>query len=143
MLGFALGVWRVVGKSITGRIGAGLLVVVGLGMFSEGFLRLDCRGIDAACENDSWHSDRARDRVGHHRRWGSTSRRSSSPSRSGGSPSGGRSGSGRSRRFRPTLAGGIVGSIFGNGAASRGGAIVWFAWVALAAAWMLRVAKDA
>ena len=100
VLGFALGVWRVVGKSITGRIGAGLLVVVGLGMFSEGFLRLDCRGIDAACENDSWHS------TAHGIESGITGvglyfapvflafafRRI---------PNGGRSGSGRSRRFPP------------------------------------------
>ncbi len=140
VLGFALGVWRVVGKSITGRIGAGLLVVVGLGMFSEGFLRLDCRGIDAACENDSWHS------TAHGIESGIT-------------------GVGlyfapvflafafrRIPEWRPlwiwtlaalpaTIAGGAIGSAFGNGAASRGGAIVWFAWVALAAAWMLRVSS--
>jgi hypothetical protein len=28
----------------------------GLGFFLDGFFRLDCRGIDAGCTNDSWHS---------------------------------------------------------------------------------------
>ena len=30
--------------------------MVGVGRFLEGFLRLDCQGIDVACDNDSWHS---------------------------------------------------------------------------------------
>ncbi len=110
-------------------------------MFSEGFLRLDCRGIDKACENDSWHS------TAHGIESGIT---------------------GVSLYLAPvflafafrripewrtlwpwtlaalpaTIAGGAIGSAFGNGAASRGGAIVWFAWLALAAAWMLRISAE-
>ena len=30
--------------------------MLGLGRFLEGFLRLDCRGMDPACDNTSWQS---------------------------------------------------------------------------------------
>ena len=57
MLGFALGMWRVLGTGWLARLGAGGLAVLGVLRFSEGFLRLDCRGMDAGCENDSWQAD--------------------------------------------------------------------------------------
>ena len=52
----ALGVWRAVSPSVLGRLGAGALALAGLGSFLDGLFRLDCRGIDAACTNHTWHS---------------------------------------------------------------------------------------
>ncbi len=31
-------------------------MLTGLAIFVEGFFRLDCRGIDSGCTNDSWHA---------------------------------------------------------------------------------------
>jgi hypothetical protein len=52
----ALGVWRALSPELLGRLGSAALIVAGLGSFFDGLFRLDCRGIDAACTNDSWHS---------------------------------------------------------------------------------------
>ena len=52
----ALGVWRALSPDLLGRLGSAALIVAGLGTFLDGIFRLDCRGIDAACTNDSWHS---------------------------------------------------------------------------------------
>lgn len=57
VVAMALGLWRALSPDVLGRIGAGALVVAGTGAFLDGIFRLDCRGIDAACTNDSWHSD--------------------------------------------------------------------------------------
>jgi Protein of unknown function (DUF998) len=51
-----LGLWRALSPDVLGRIGAGAVMLTGLGIFVDGFFRLDCRGIDARCTNDSWHS---------------------------------------------------------------------------------------
>ncbi|MGH8515170.1 MAG: DUF998 domain-containing protein [Gammaproteobacteria bacterium] len=51
-----LGLWRALSPDVLGRIGAGAVMLTGLGLFLEGFLRLDCRGIDSGCTNESWHS---------------------------------------------------------------------------------------
>lgn len=51
-----LALWRVLSPDILGRIGAATLVAGGISFFSDGFLRLDCNGIDAGCENVSWHA---------------------------------------------------------------------------------------
>ena len=56
ILGLALGLWHALGNGALARLGVVALVVVGVGRFLEGFLRLDCQGIDPACDNDSWHS---------------------------------------------------------------------------------------
>jgi hypothetical protein len=56
IVGLALGLWRALSPDALGRIGAGALAVAGVGVFADGLFRLDCRGIDAACTNDSWHS---------------------------------------------------------------------------------------
>jgi Protein of unknown function (DUF998) len=53
---FGLGLWRALSPDVLGRIGAGALILTGLSVFLDGFLRLDCRGIDSGCTNDSWHS---------------------------------------------------------------------------------------
>jgi hypothetical protein len=54
VVGVAL--WRAIGTSILGRIGAAAVVTMGAGAFFDGLLRLDCRSIDAACDNVSWHA---------------------------------------------------------------------------------------
>jgi hypothetical membrane protein len=54
---FALGLWRALSPDLLGRLGAVALALVGLTLFLQGFLRLDCQDIDAGCENTSWHSD--------------------------------------------------------------------------------------
>jgi hypothetical membrane protein len=52
----ALGLWSSVGSSVLGRLGAAALAVAGVGSFLDGLFRLDCRGIDAACTNHTWHA---------------------------------------------------------------------------------------
>ena len=56
VVALALGVWRALSPDMLGRVGAGALAVGGVGAFLDGIFRLDCRGIDAMCTNDSWHS---------------------------------------------------------------------------------------
>jgi hypothetical protein len=56
VIAVALGLWRALSPDLLGRLGVGALFVAGLGSFLDGFFRLDCRGIDAACTNHSWHS---------------------------------------------------------------------------------------
>ena len=51
-----LGLWEALSPDLLGRLGAAALVDVGVGGFLDGLFRLDCRGIDAACTNDSWHA---------------------------------------------------------------------------------------
>jgi hypothetical protein len=53
---FGLGLWRALSPDVLGRIGAGAVMLTGLGAFLDGIFRLDCRGIDSGCTNDSWHS---------------------------------------------------------------------------------------
>ena len=53
----ALGLWRALSPDLLGRLGAVAVALSGLTLFLQGLFRLDCRGIDAACENTSWHSD--------------------------------------------------------------------------------------
>src|SRR4029078_4399697 len=52
----ALGLWRAVSPSVLGRLRGAALLRVGLGGFLDGLFRLDCRGIDAACTNHTWHA---------------------------------------------------------------------------------------
>lgn len=51
-----LALWRILTPDRIGRIGAAVLVATGISYFTEGFFRLDCRGIDPGCENVSWHA---------------------------------------------------------------------------------------
>ena len=135
---FALGLWRVLASTKLGQGGAALLVVMGVGQFLDGIFRLDCRGIDAGCVNESWHAEAHRIESGftstalllapivlalafrQRREWHAL--------------------------WIPTVA--VVPAVIlvsgfaassGNGAASRAGAIVWFIWLALAAAWLFRL----
>lgn len=52
-----LGLWRALSPDALGRVGAALVVAGGVSTFFDGIFRLDCRGIDAACDNTSWHAD--------------------------------------------------------------------------------------
>ena len=48
--------WVALGRGFLARLGVLGLIVVGAGMFFDGLFRLDCQGIDAGCDNTSWHS---------------------------------------------------------------------------------------
>jgi hypothetical protein len=56
LLVFAVGLWQLLGRHRSARIGSSLIGVVGVGTFLTGFLTLDCREIDTPCENTSWQA---------------------------------------------------------------------------------------
>jgi hypothetical protein len=56
IVALAIGLWRALGSSRLGRLGAATLAATGVGMFLDGIFRLDCQPIDAGCSNHSWHS---------------------------------------------------------------------------------------
>jgi hypothetical protein len=140
ILALALGLWRALGTGWLARLGVVGLAVLGVLRFLEGFLRLDCRGIDAGCENDSWQADAHRIESGvaaallfilpvlafAFRRlpeWRDL--------------------------WLPTLlavpaviAVSILFSIIGDGAATRAASIAWFLWLALVAFRLLRIASS-
>lgn len=122
----------------------GLLIIafaLGLWRFLEGFLRLDCRGMDEGCENDSWQSD------GHGIESGiSAALFFLAPLL-------------LAFAFRrlpqwrdlwlPTIltvpviiAASVLFSFVGDGAATRAGSIVWFLWLALVAVRLLRESES-
>jgi hypothetical protein len=133
---FALGLWRALSPDVLGRVGSGALLLVGTAQFLEGFLRLDCRGIDAGCANTSWHADahKMESRVAvvlffvspivlalafrHIDEWRDT--------------------------WLPTLlavpasiAASVVFSALGDGAATRAGTMVWLLWLGFVASRLL------
>ena len=56
LIAFAIGLWRALSPDLLGRLGALAVAVTGAGAFFDGIFRLDCRGIDVGCENNSWHA---------------------------------------------------------------------------------------
>jgi hypothetical membrane protein len=55
----ALGLWQTVGTRLSARIGVVAFAVFSVGTFLDGLFRVDCRDIDAPCENTggaSWHA---------------------------------------------------------------------------------------
>lgn len=54
----AHGLWRTRLTTSAGRVGVIALAVAGVGVFFDGWLRLDCRAIDAGCSagGASWHA---------------------------------------------------------------------------------------
>ena len=141
IVAFALGLWRALGSGWLARLGVLGLAVIGVTRFLEGFLRLDCRGMDESCENTSWQAD------GHRFESGIASAlfllvplllalafR-------------------RLPQWRdlwlPTLlvvpvvvAVSIPFSLIGDGAAVRAASITWFLWLGLLAWRLLRIAGD-
>jgi hypothetical protein len=136
----AIGLWLALSPSLLGRLGAAAVFVTGVGSFLDGIFRLDCRGIDAACTNDSWHSH------AHKIESGVTAaallvapllcafafRRRP----------------GWRGAWLPSLLAvpalflsNIVFSAVGDGAASRAGSVVAFAWLAFVGVWLLRVSR--
>jgi Protein of unknown function (DUF998) len=137
----ALGLWHALGNGLLPRLGVLGLLVAGVGMLLDGLFRLDCQGIDVACDNTSWHS------MAHKIEGGFTStalfltplvlafafRRLPE----------------WRRIWLPTLlttptviAAGAVFSTIGNGASARAASVVWFLWLALVAFRLLRVSRE-
>ena len=127
-----IGIWRALPhrhRGVLGLLAAAAVVTGGVGTFLDGLFRLDCRGIDNACSNDSWHSHAHKIESGVTvgaifvslvilplvlRRLGGT-------------------------RWRPmaaalpaVLAANVVFSVLGDGAATRAGTVVVFASLAYA-----------
>jgi uncharacterized protein DUF998 len=140
VVSFALGLWRALSPDALGRVGAALLIVVGLGVFLDGLFRLDCQGIDVGCENDSWHASahKMEGRV-------TTGATVAAPFV-------------LAFAFRrlpewrdtwlPTLAAvpvaivaGILFSVLGDGASTRATTFVWLLWLAFVAFQLLRKAE--
>ena len=141
IVAFGLGLWQAVGSGLLARLGVLGLIGIGVTRFLEGFLRLDCGGMDEVCENTSWQAE------GHRIETGVTSvllflvppvlafafR--------------------RLPQWRdlwiPTLlvlpvviAVSIPFSVIGNGASQRAGSIVWFLWLGVIAWRLWRIADD-
>jgi uncharacterized protein DUF998 len=51
-----LGLWRALSPDVIGRIGTALLIAEGTSTFFDSIFHFDCQGIDAACDDVSWHS---------------------------------------------------------------------------------------
>ena len=138
---FALGLWGALGSGWLARLGVVGLAILGVTRFLEGFLRLDCRGMDEGCDNMSWRADAHRVESGiasalfflvppllafAFRRipeWRDL--------------------------WLPTLlavpvvvAASVVFSAIGDGAAVRAASITWFLWLGLLAWRLLRVADS-
>jgi hypothetical membrane protein len=139
LLVFAIGLWRSLGSRRSARIGSVLVGVAGVGIFLSGFFRIDCRHIDRGCDpNSSWHA------VAHNMTGGITV-------------------IGlvlapfvlaRALKFIPewrdlwiltlvfgvgTIAAAVLGGAIGDGVASLLGVLVWFIWITILAARMLRL----
>jgi hypothetical protein len=136
---FALGLWGALGPGWLARIGVLCLLALGVLRFLEGFLRLDCQGVDIGCDNSSWQAD------GHGIESGiSAALFFVAPPL-------------LALAFRrlpdwrdlwvPTLlavpvtiGASVLFSVVGDGAAVRAASVVWFLWVALLALRLLRIA---
>jgi hypothetical protein len=125
--------------ALLGRLGAAALLVAGAGGFLDGLFRLDCRGIDAACTNDSWHSH------AHKVESGITAGalfvaplllafvfRRIPGWRGAWLPS--------LLALPAIVLANVAFSAVGDGAATRAGTVVVFAWIAFVGAWLLREA---
>jgi hypothetical protein len=136
----AVVLWLALSPSLLGRLGAAALAVGGTGVFLDGLFRLDCRGIDAGCHNDSWHAH------AHKIESGITAValllaplvlaaafRRIPTWRGAWLPS--------LLTVPLVLLANVVFSTMGDGAATRAGTVVISAWVAFVAVWCLRAAE--
>ena len=138
IIAFALGLWSALGAGWLARLGVLCLAVLGLMRFLEGFLRLDCQGIDTGCDHTSWQAD------GHGIESGISAalffiappvlalafRRL--PDWRG--------------LWLPTLlavpaviAVSVLFSAIGDGAAVRAASVAWFLWLGLVSLWLLQI----
>jgi hypothetical protein len=133
----AIGLWLALSPDLIGRLGSAALLVAGVGSFLDGLFRLDCRGIDAACTNHSWHYH------AHKIESGVTAGalvlsplilafafRRVPGWRGAWLPS--------LLTLPAILLANVVFSTVGDGAATRAGTFVGFAWIAFVGAWLLR-----
>jgi hypothetical protein len=140
IVAFALGLWRALGSGWLARLGVVGLGVIGLTRFLEGFLRLDCRGMDTGCENTSWQAD------GHGIESGVAAAlfflvplalafafRRLPEWRALWLPS--------LFAVPAIIAAQVAFSVLGDGAAVRAGSIAWFVWLALIAWRLLQVSR--
>jgi hypothetical protein len=137
---FGLGLWRALSPDVLGRIGAGAVMLTGLGVFLEGFFRLDCRGIDAGCTNESWHASAHKMNGRFYAaatlaaplilafafRWIPEWRGAWLPSL---------------LVVPASIVCGVLFSVLGNGAGVRASGLVWFAWLAFLAVRLMRTAN--
>lgn len=128
-----LGLGSALGPGWSARLGSAGLMVVGVGMVLDGFLRLDCRGgIDVPCENVSWHA------TAHKVESGITGAallltpvvlafafRARPGWRSAWIPT--------LLAVPAVIAAGAVFGTIGQGAASRAGSVAWFVWIGFVA----------
>jgi Protein of unknown function (DUF998) len=134
---FGLGLWRVLSPDVLGRIGSFAVIVTGTGAFLDGLFRLDCRGIDSACRNDSWHSHAHKIESG----FTAASLLLAPPVLA------------FAFRRRPewrdswlpslltlpaTFAAGVLFSLWGNGASTRAATVVGFIWIAFMGVQLIR-----
>jgi hypothetical membrane protein len=119
----AVGLWRALSPDLLGRLGAAALFVAGAGSFLDGLFRLDCRGIDVACTNDSWHSHAHKVESGI-----TAAALLVAPVLLALA----------FRRNPVIIVANVVYSAAGNGAATRAGTVVAFVWIAFVGAWLLR-----
>jgi hypothetical membrane protein len=141
LLVFAVGLWRSLGSRRAARIGSVLVGVAGVGIFLSGFFRIDCRHIDSGCDpNSSWHA------VAHNANGGITViALVLAPFILA-----------RGLKFIPewrtlwiptlvfgvaTIAAAVLGGAIGDGVASLLGVLVWFVWITILAARMLRLSR--
>jgi hypothetical membrane protein len=140
VLVFAEGLWHVLGRHRSARVGTGLVGKVGVALFLTGIFTLDCRVIDAGCENTSSQA------IVHSIVAGLAALAILA------SPfvvaRGVRFTDGWQDLRIPSLVfgvlavvGAVVGSAVGEGLASYVLAIVWFAWVTILAVRMLRLVR--
>ena len=141
ILALAAGLWVALPRSALARVGVVALAVLGLGMFLDGLFRLDCQGIDAGCENDSWHSTA-------HRVEGGFTRAATVVAPVVLAFAFRRLPEWR-RIWLPTLLAipvailvGIPFSGLGTGAATRATSLVLLLWIALVGLWLLRIASS-
>lgn len=138
---FGLGLWRALSPDLVGRIGAVALMVTGVGVFFDGVFRLDCRGIDRGCTNDSWHASAHKMET----RITVAATLLAPPILAFAFR--------RAARWRdawlPTIAAvpaaiviGVVFSAVGDGAAVRATTATWFVWVALVSVRLIRFDRD-
>jgi len=141
IVAFGLGLWQAAGSGLLARLGVLGLIGIGVTRFLEGFLRLDCGGMDEVCENTSWQAE------GHRIETGVTSVllflvppvlafafRRLPQWRDLWIPT---------LLVLPVVIGvSIPFSVIGNGASQRAGSIVWFLWLGVIAWRLWRIADD-